>query len=312
MPRLSVIMPMYNSAKYVGEAIESIINQTFQDWELLVINDSSTDQSPDIVREYAAKDNRIKLIDNLTGLKGEGPARNCGLDNAAGEYIAMMDSDDISLPNRLEEQVGFMDKNPRIALSGCWMQTFGASNRVWWSPPFDWSIKALLCFNNQPCGATIIFRRDTINDRYQQIPFGTDAIFIVKACLAHPVANLCKKLYLYRIHPESVTYTSSAYNDRKVIFLELLPLRFGFVPTPEQIDMHLALIYKLKIRDRSIVIDRLKWISYILIHGKITVHEKLIIALWSFYRFLKDYRFILSQNKTLYKLYKLYKQKRSR
>src|SRR6185295_15463760 len=108
-----------NGLPYIGEAVDSIIGQTFQDWELLVVDDASTDASPDIVRGYAAKDSRVRFLSNHT-IRGAGPARNVGMAHATGGYIAMMDADDISLPRRLEEQVAFMDQHPDTVMSGCW------------------------------------------------------------------------------------------------------------------------------------------------------------------------------------------------
>ena len=129
MSRVSVVMPMYNGLHYVGEAIERIISQTFEDWELLVIDDTSTDGSPEVVREYCARDKRIKLLTNNSDLHGAGPARNIGIENAVGEYVAMMDADDISLPGRLELQVKFMDEYPDVMMSGCWVKCFDKRNK---------------------------------------------------------------------------------------------------------------------------------------------------------------------------------------
>ncbi len=148
-----------NGLPYVSEAIESIpIESDISGLELLVVDDSSTDGSPEVVRGFAAKDSRIKLIPNNSGTKGEGPARNVGIDNAKGEYVAMMDADDISLPNRLEVQVAFMDKHSDVALSGCWAQCFGTrNNNIQWSPSRNWVIKAVLCFFSEPWGTNHYF-----------------------------------------------------------------------------------------------------------------------------------------------------------
>ena len=94
MKTVSVIMPVYNTEKYLSEAIESVLNQTYSDFELLLINDRSTDNSKQICIDYSKKDNRIRFFDNNTGEHGPGPTRNIGLDNAKGEYVYFMDSDD--------------------------------------------------------------------------------------------------------------------------------------------------------------------------------------------------------------------------
>lgn len=115
---VSIIMPMHNSAKFVGEAITSVINQTYDNWELLVIDDASEDYSCDIVREYIKRDNRIHLLfnDNHTGRPSS--PRNMGVNNAKGRYIAFLDSDDMWFPEKLEQQIPlFDDDNVAIVYS---------------------------------------------------------------------------------------------------------------------------------------------------------------------------------------------------
>ena len=115
---VSIIMPMHNSAKYIGEAITSVINQTYDNWELLVIDDVSNDNSCDIVREYIKRDNRIHLLfnDNHTGRPSS--PRNMGVNYAKGRYIAFLDSDDMWFPEKLEQQIPlFDDDNVAIVYS---------------------------------------------------------------------------------------------------------------------------------------------------------------------------------------------------
>ena len=100
-PSISVIMPVYNTAKYLNEAIDSILNQTYKDFEFIIIDDCSTDGSLDIIKTYS--DDRIILIENETN-KGYVYGLNYALSFAKGKYIARMDSDDISLPNRFKRQ----------------------------------------------------------------------------------------------------------------------------------------------------------------------------------------------------------------
>ncbi len=116
-------MPVYNAEKYVGEAIESILNQTFADFEFLIFNDGSTDKSAKIIQSYAEKDKRIVFYDyqKNTGLVD---MLNKGIDKSQGKYIARMDADDISLPQRFEKQVSFMEKNEDIGVCGTWFTVF--------------------------------------------------------------------------------------------------------------------------------------------------------------------------------------------
>ena len=97
---VSIIMPVYNSEKFVSEAIESVLNQSYKNWELLIVNDGSTDQSPKIINDYAEKDSRIKVFHRNN--QGVSMARNFALDRICGEYVTFIDSDDVYLINRLE------------------------------------------------------------------------------------------------------------------------------------------------------------------------------------------------------------------
>ena len=99
MPKITVLMPVYNAERYVGEAIESILRQTFADFECLLLNDGSTDGSASILRQYAQRDHRIRFYD-FTENAGLIARLNQGIDLAQGEYLARMDADDISLPER--------------------------------------------------------------------------------------------------------------------------------------------------------------------------------------------------------------------
>lgn len=117
-PLVSVIMPVYNSAKYVVAAIESVIAQTYANWELFIIDDYSSDNAVALIEQYVAKDNRIILL-KLKQNGGSAVARNTGIEAANGKYIAFLDADDVWLPNKLAMQVPFMEKD-NIALSCTW------------------------------------------------------------------------------------------------------------------------------------------------------------------------------------------------
>lgn len=113
-PTVSVVMPVYNRSDLVGRAIESILNQTFTDFEFIIVDDGSTDNTPDIVRSYAKKDKRIRFL-SYGRNRGVGYARQYGLDAARGEFVAVMDSDDWATPDRLEKSVAFMRDYPDLA-----------------------------------------------------------------------------------------------------------------------------------------------------------------------------------------------------
>ena len=117
MPLVSVIMPVYNGEKWLGEAIESILAQTFANFELLIVDDGSSDKSADIIRVYEQRDSRIRVF-QLERNSGTAIARNYCIKASRGTYITYMDCDDISLPERLQKQVDFLNSNPQIGAVG--------------------------------------------------------------------------------------------------------------------------------------------------------------------------------------------------
>ena len=124
-PLVTVLMAVYNGEKYLREAIESILDQTYTNFEFLIINDGSSDRTEEIILSY--NDKRIRYIKNEQNLKLIA-SLNKGLDLAKGEFIARMDADDISLPERLEKQINFLEKHPEIGLLGSWVRTLGLTN----------------------------------------------------------------------------------------------------------------------------------------------------------------------------------------
>ncbi|MDN5341379.1 MAG: teichuronic acid biosynthesis glycosyltransferase TuaG [Oceanotoga sp.] len=109
-PLVSIITPLYNAEKYISNTIESVINQEYNNWELIIINDCSKDKGPEIIKKYQNQDKRIKLI-NLEKNSGAAVARNVGIENAKGNFIAFIDSDDIWEKTKLKEQISFMLEN---------------------------------------------------------------------------------------------------------------------------------------------------------------------------------------------------------
>jgi len=107
---ISIITPVYNSEKYIAETIESVLAQTYSDWEMIIVDDCSTDNSKEIIRKYARKDSRIHLIE-FEKNSGTGKARDVALQNAKGRFVAFLDSDDMWLPEKLEKQIRFMTGN---------------------------------------------------------------------------------------------------------------------------------------------------------------------------------------------------------
>lgn len=162
-PMISVILPVYNSAKYVRCAIDSIIAQTNGDWEMLLLNEySSDDGSREIALFYSLYDPRIRLIQNEERL-GLGASLNKGFLEAKGTYLARIDADDTAHPDRFERQVDFLDRHPEIGICGSWQHHFGPDTDWVHRPPADPAqCKANLLFWCDLCHSTLMLRRKIV------------------------------------------------------------------------------------------------------------------------------------------------------
>lgn len=112
---VSIITPCYNGAKYIRETIESVVNQTYSNWEMIIVDDGSKDNSAEIVRQFETKDKRVRLIQQKNA--GSAAARNNGIQQAEGQYICLLDADDIWLPEFLEHQIKFMNAHHAICVA---------------------------------------------------------------------------------------------------------------------------------------------------------------------------------------------------
>ena len=126
-PKVTVFIPVFNREHYIGDAIESILAQTFSDFEILLVDDGSTDSSTEKIRSFS--DPRIRLVCNEKNL-GIPKTRNKGVELARGQYMAMLDSDDLAYPHRLKKQVAFLDNHPEYAQIGSWCRMMDAQGRI--------------------------------------------------------------------------------------------------------------------------------------------------------------------------------------
>jgi glycosyltransferase involved in cell wall biosynthesis len=208
-PRVSVVLCVYNQAAYVAEAIASILGQTLTDLELIVVDDGSTDSSPEVIHRFT--DPRIRYVRNERNL-GHASSPNRGVALARGRYLAIMDSDDISLPERLARQVDFLDAHPDVAMCGSWVETFGARTEVRRFPtePAVLAVSLLLyCPFSTP---SVMLRRDAMLPEGFDPRFGPafDYAYWVEMANRAPVANLPEVLLKYRLHAGQVTVTRRA------------------------------------------------------------------------------------------------------
>lgn len=207
-PKVTVLMPVYNGEKYLREAIDSILSQTFTDFEFVIIDDCSTDGSVAVVNTYS--DPRIKLVQNESNL-GVTLSLNKGLDLARGEYIVRMDCDDVSLPERLAKQVAFMDVHPEIAVCGTWAKEINEDGHVIGvkEPPVGKQLE-LHYWNSTPIiHPSAIIRVAHLNGlRYDgRIKYAQDFDLWLRIKARFKIYNLAEHLLLYRIHNNSIGLT---------------------------------------------------------------------------------------------------------
>ena len=220
-PFISVVMPVYNGEKYLSEAIESILNQTFLNFELIVINDGSTDNTAGILDRYRKKDRRI-VKNSHTQNQGIVYSLNQGLKLARGKYIARMDSDDISCSDRLEKQAGYLESNPQIGILGgdvIYINPAGQELSRMEHPHDDLSIRWTCLLNNVFFHPTVMFRRSilienelTYKSAFQSVE---DYAFWVEFLEHTKGANLDQVLIYYRLHPGSLTSKSRNEQTKK-------------------------------------------------------------------------------------------------
>ena len=241
-PRVSVVMPAFNAERYLAEAIESILGQTFGDFEFIIINDGSTDGTAEILESWRAADPRIRVRtqDNL----GVATSMNVGCELARGDYIARMDADDISLPERLGKQVEFLDKHPNIRVCGTWMRTFGDSSHSLCRYPQDPQIaQSTLHFQLPVIGPAVMFEKTLYSGRgvrrNSNVGAADDYLFIVECSKYTGISSIPEVLYLYRQHATQITKThrSQQHQFAKQIRLQQLE-ELGMQPTEDEINVH--------------------------------------------------------------------------
>lgn len=206
-PLVSILMPVYNTAPYLKEAMDSILSQTFKDFELIVLNDCSPDNADEILDTY--NDTRIVRYKGERNM-GLSNVLNAGMDMARGKYIARMDSDDISLPNRLEVQVKYMEEHPDIDLCSCGMKMFGAKDDVWVRDSDPEKVKVTALFFSPILHASSIWKKESFDKyglrfRQEMVPAEDYDMWCRALSKGLKLVNLPNVLYRYRIHPSQAT-----------------------------------------------------------------------------------------------------------
>ena len=224
-PEISVIMSVYNGEEYISETIESVINQTFKKWELIIINDCSTDSTPSIINDYSQKDERVKVHTNEVNLRLPS-SLNKAISLSQGKYIARIDADDIALPERLERQYKFMEENPDVSLSSC--RFFTLKNRVYSSGGCGGrcdsdSLKAMLLVMNPILHPGVIAKAEVMKKMgYDTTLTCTEdlGLWIRMAIENLKMQILPEYLMIYRLHDKQITSTTLERQHKEVVRIE--------------------------------------------------------------------------------------------
>lgn len=242
--KASVLIPVYNKAPFVKEAVESVLNGTFADIEVVCVDDKSTDNSLAILRSM--DDPRVRIIalpDNL----GPAGAANAGLDACLGEYIVRLDADDIALPDRIARQVAFMDAHPDIGASGGRLDLFGSTKESWSFPLDPDACAAQQLFGVPLSQGASILRRSVLEEhglRYDPSwpRIGEDWLFWTRMGRVTRFANIPETVALYRRGEQNISHGRDRHADFTVLARNIFDF-YGIAHSEEELESHLMGLY---------------------------------------------------------------------
>lgn len=298
MSTITVLMPVYNAEKYLNEAIDSILNQSYKAFDFLIINDGSEDTSEKIILSY--KDQRIRYIKNEENL-GIAATLNKGIDLIDTDYIVRMDADDIAVAERIKIQKEFMDTHPEIGVSSSYLEIFGNEKGVWTMPLENAEIKASLVFGSSIAHAPAIIRTQILkknNIFYRNVfPYMEDYDLWYRLKDITIFSGLPKVLYLYRRLEHNVTIKNQSTSlERLKNFYTVLLKDMGIQPTEEELLLHCGLGKETLPPTKENLKKYKKWLEKLTqFNNKLKIYpaislEKVIISKWdSLFYFLPPF-----------------------
>jgi len=255
---ISVLMTVYNRERFVGEAIESILDQTYRNLEFVIVDDGSTDHSGKIVKELADRDSRIKFISHPTNL-GISTAVKSGLPHCTGKYIGRMDSDDISLPNRLEVQYQYLESHPSIDVLGTSLDFMDSGGRLTGQsviyPTDPLVIRYLMFYRCILHNPTVLMKASYYHgfsgfeEAEQAVP-SDDYAFWVKGNFEYLYANLQERLFYYRLHDQQISTTR--FDDQRTNFIRFVQPAYERLlgrPVAEQVIRAFYFVQRITVSD---------------------------------------------------------------
>jgi glycosyltransferase involved in cell wall biosynthesis len=246
LPSVTVFIPTYNRAHFLPTAIDSILQQTFTDFELLIIDDGSNDGTADLLEDYCVRDRRIRVERNRGNI-GSPKTRNRALDLAQGEFIAMLDSDDIALPERIERQVAFLRAHGDYALVGSNKETFGSfasfGHFLRRRPTAAEAIRARLLFRCCIAHSTVMARTEVMRRFRYDETFDVSQDFDLFTRLAdhYKLANIDDALVRVRRHAGQVSRRHTEVKSRLRLILRGQLEALGMTFSEDELERHLML-----------------------------------------------------------------------
>ena len=212
-PILSVLMPVFNSELFVAEAIESILNQTFKDFEFLILDDTSTDKSFRIIKDFEQQDPRIKVYRNDKNLGVVG-SRNKLINHSKGKYIAWIDSDDIAIKKRFEKQINFLEAHPEIGMTGAYPVIIDENgNKIikWWFETDPQKLKIELFFHSPFLSSSVVIRKSALPQNRYDSNFAVAEDFDLYSKISEnsDIANIPEFLVKYRINSKGLSKSNT-------------------------------------------------------------------------------------------------------
>ncbi len=266
---------MYNSEEYVSATVTSMLNQTLADFEFIIVDDASTDNSADTVRSLS--DSRIRLIRNAANL-GVAGSLNVGLAQSRGEYIARMDADDFSVPDRLARQVAFLNANKSVGLCGTWIRCLDRGSRhVLAFPTGADCVKSYLLLGNPLAHPSVCMRTSVLRDnglKYDAtLRAAQDYEFWTRCAKYTQLDNIPEPLLVHRVHKESVSKSQQLLSDEHAT--AVVARQLGNLlgrPTPEQVFFHRRIGHGAGMRTREELVKTEEWLSTLLeLNGRLGV-----------------------------------------
>ncbi|MCC6937944.1 MAG: glycosyltransferase family 2 protein [Flavobacteriales bacterium] len=241
-PRVTVLTTLYNKGPFVERAVRSILDGTFGDFELLIVDDASTDDGLERVRRFT--DPRIRILTSAENT-GRAAAANRGYDAARGEYVAVLDADDVAHPERLAEQIAFLDAHPDIGVCGSYAQTFGVRDHVATWPTTDEEARGLLLFQDPLLYGSAMIRRSVLEENGirclsdWRTP-GMDYLFLLAIAKHTHTATIPEPLMSYRLGDQNFRHGHDLIEVRAKIYREVF--RFYNIPASEE-EIALQLLF---------------------------------------------------------------------